>query len=221
MPVERNQPHEAATHAIEPITPDEPLFQDWLTARREYMERLGWHYGDDRDEYDNNPRTLHVIKRKGKEIMMGMRFTPISDIKESLSWSMLSEELKQQVDRKLPEVHENTWDVTRLVPGNAQGEEAAKAVLETYGAGLELTSLHSPDIPPRWFFVTTPKIVSFFKSRGADFQEIARGKNHPGDTEAVAVCYVDPVVPELAGPSDRRRVLGREALLWGMRQVQG
>ena len=193
LPPSNDSPQRVRTELITPL--DQEEFDKWLQLRQKYMEVQGWHYGDDHDRYDDDPRTLHVVKEREdtKDIMVGMRLTPCDSVEESLSLSMLSPKLQEQVRENLPGDMNNIWDLTRLIPGNLAKEEAVDVILETFGTGLAASLSRSPEgLPPQWIFATTPAFAAFFRRQGIDFIELARGKNKPGDTKDTVFCYARP-----------------------------
>lgn len=193
LPPSSDSPQTVKTELISPQ--DEEEFHRWLKVRQNYMEAQGWHFGDDHDRYDEDPRTIHIIKERetNKEIMVGMRLTPCDSVEESLSLGMLSPELQEQTRMNLPDGMNNIWDLTRLIPGDLTKDEAVDAILETFGTGLAVSTNRSPaDLPPQWIFATTPAFANFFRRQGINFIELARGKNKPDDTKDTVFCYAQP-----------------------------
>jgi N-acyl-L-homoserine lactone synthetase len=170
---------------------DEGLFREWLDRRQEYVERRGWRVGDDRDEYDANPDTLHVLMRKDETIFAGMRLTPASTPEETLSWSMLTPAMQEEATAHLPEPNgEAIWDLTRLVSTGTDRHETVDAFIQMFAVGLGLNQEVTPH--PRWFFTTTRPFFRMFKWKGIEFTPIVQGKISAADQYESVFCYIDP-----------------------------
>lgn len=170
---------------------DEDVFREWLEVRREYVEGRGWRFGDDRDEYDANPDTLHILMRKGESIFAGMRLTPAVVPEETLSWTMLTPAMQQEAAARLPEpTGETIWDLTRLVSTSGDVNENVDTFVQMFAVGLSLNQESAPY--PRWFFTTTKPFFRFFRRQGIEFTPVVQGKINAADDHESVFCYIDP-----------------------------
>jgi N-acyl-L-homoserine lactone synthetase len=175
---------------IERVTPEDPLFTEWLLARQMFMERQGWTSGNDMDAYDLNPQTIQLLNMNAGVIESGLRLTPHQTIEDTMSWSWLPDELKERALPNLPDAPHGVWDLTRLVPGDATPDRAAASLVELFGAGYELTKQEGND--PRWIFATTQPFLRYFQQQGIEFTPIVKGKFSANDKFNSVLCYADP-----------------------------
>lgn len=149
------------------------LQEEWLNTRQSYMEAMGWRNGNDYDDYDKDPATVHLLLQNDKDqITAGMRLTPRPSIESTLSWSMIP-----GLDSRIVEdINGPVWDLTRLVPGviDDNGERMA-AFAELFGAGL--ASNLQTDENPRWIFAITKPFLVAFKRYGIEFTPILGAEN--------------------------------------------
>ncbi|MEI6228863.1 MAG: hypothetical protein WCP11_02495 [Candidatus Saccharibacteria bacterium] len=141
----------------------------WMKLRRDYMDSdMDWHVENDYDDYDADPATLQLVMQdEHGEITAGMRLTPRSSIKDTLSWSMLPD----VSDDVLAGLDGPVWDITRLVPGNIEGRKQRMAAFaELFGAALAKTL--PLDDNPHWFFATHKAFISVFRHYGIEFTPI-------------------------------------------------
>ena len=202
-------PVERAIHRIEP---SDGLFPSWLTVRQAFMEQRGWHYGDDRDEYDHDPLTIQLLNLQGAEIESGLRLTYRPGIEHTMTWSWLPPELQEEARAKLPDTPQGVWDLTRLVPGNVTPDRAIATLVELFGAGYEVTRQYT--VSPRWGFATTVPFYRHFERQGIGFTPIVRGRFQPDDTYESVLCYADPMLRAqyLSGSDDRQHAMTRYAV---------
>lgn len=191
---------EAARHAMDaPLSlyltnpDDEDVFREWLDLRQEYVERQGWRFGDDRDEYDANPDTLHILMRRGESIFAGMRLTPAGTPEETLSWSMLTPAMQEEAAARLPEpTGEPVWDLTRLINTGAGMHENVDTFIQMFAVGLGLSQERTSH--PRWFFTTTKPFFRFFKLQGIEFDPLVQGRINASDEHESVFCHIDPAI---------------------------
>lgn len=177
--------------------------EEWLRVRDAYIQSQHWDASDVMgDSYDAIPETRHLVARhpETREIIAGMRLTPMADVEASLSWSMLSPQMQAEAKRHLPELETgNMWDLTRLItnPDLPRSDKmmAFEAVYALLGTGQEYT-VAADGTPPRWFFTTTLDFLETSGEGGITFHELARGiipNPRTGDEEPLtAFCYADP-----------------------------
>lgn len=169
--------------AGEAITSDQ--FSQWLVMRREFMERMGWHAGDDYDKYDADEGTIQLLQLEQGRVCAGMRLTPRRSIGETLSVSMLPQEVGAQLPPELLETGP-VWDLTRLVSEQPQDIRAALISFgELFGVGLG-RCLEAGDMQPRWVFSTTRGFYDVLSHFGIEFSVLSdsaeRGVRARGDT---------------------------------------
>jgi N-acyl-L-homoserine lactone synthetase len=170
---------------------DDGLFREWLDCRQKYVEKRGWHFGDDRDEFDANPDTQHILIRKGETIFAGMRLTPVAKPDESLSWSMLTPAMQEKATAYLPEPEgDPAWDLTRLVGTGTDKNETVDAFIQMFAVGLRLNQEVTAN--PRWFFTTTRPFFRMFKWQGIEFTPLVQGRINASDEYESVFCYIDP-----------------------------
>ena len=205
---------------IRRIDPSDGLFDSWLTVRQAFMEQRGWHYGDDRDEYDHDPLTIQLLNTRGTEIESGLRLTYRPDIEQTMTWSWLPPELQEAARATMPETPHGVWDLTRLVPGVVTPDRAIATMAELFGAGYEATRQYTAS--PRWVFATTIPFYRHFERQGIGFTPIVRGKFQPDDTHESILCYADPMLRTeyLWESDDRQHGMTRSAVERGRAGIQ-
>ena len=204
---------------------DREAFQDWLDLRKQFVDAQGWLEGaeSDFDRYDADPRTLHIVTMREGKIVSGLRLTPFDRPQDSLSWSMLTPEMKQEAAAKLP-IDEKVggWDLTRLVVGEGIGEmkELVQSFMEMLGAGYALTNKVEDD--PRWFFVTYQPFFMFFARQGIEFTALAKGQISENDPYECVLSYANPAerTEWLGNATGARFNANYESVIRGMKSVE-
>ena len=204
---------------------DGEAFQDWLELRKQFVDAQGWLEGaeSDFDRYDADHRTLHIVTTREGKIVDGLRLTPFDQLQDSLSWSMLTPEMRQEAESKLPAGEKiGGWDLTRLVVGDGVGEmkELVQSFMEMLGAGYALTSKIEDN--PRWFFVTYQPFFMFFARQGIEFTALAKGQISEGDPYECVLSYADPAerTEWLSNATGTRFTTNYESVIRGMKSVE-
>ncbi len=167
-------------------------FSEWLEARQAFMEMMGWKFGPDNDEYDEDPKTFHILNIKpGNHMQAGLRLTPRQSIDETLSFGMMPLHLKEEALLKVGNMGP-VWDLTRLVPGKAGLADPVGVFSELFAAGFAMIQQHY-DSDPRWIFATSAPFFDIFKDNGIEFTEVVRGRFNPDDSYDSVFCYADPL----------------------------
>jgi hypothetical protein len=206
---------------------DTEAFQDWLELRKQFVDAQGWLEGaeSDFDRYDADPRTLHIVTMREGKIVSGLRLTPFDRPQDSLSWSMLTPEMKQEATMKLP-IDEKIggWDLTRLVVGEGIGEmrELVQSFMEMLGAGYALTRKAEDDLDPRWFFVTYQPFFMFFARQGIEFTALAKGQISESDAYECVFSYANPAerTEWLGNATGARFNANFESVIRGIKSVE-
>ena len=204
---------------------DGETFQEWLELRKQFVDARGWLEGStsDYDRDDANHRTLHIVTMKEGRIVAGMRLTPFDRPQESLSWSMLTDEMKQEASAKLPiNGRWNGWDLTRLVVGDGIGDtkDIVQSFMEMMGAGYALTNKVEDD--PQWLFVTYQPFFMFFARQGVEFTSLAKGQISESDPHECVLSYVNTKARTewLSNTTNERFHENYESLVRGIKSVE-
>lgn len=204
---------------------DGNVFQNWLDLRKQFVDAQGWLEGSesDYDRYDADLRTLHIVTMREGKIVSGLRLTPFDRPQDSLSWSMLTDEMKQEALAKLPiEGKWSGWDLTRLVVGEGIGEvkEIVQSFMEMLGAGYALTN--KVDDNPQWLFVTYQPFFKFFARQGIGFSPLAKGKISERDNYECVLSYAKPAerTEWLRNTTDPRFSVNYDSVVRGIKSVE-
>lgn len=204
---------------------DSETFEEWLNLRKRFVDAQGWLEGNnsDYDRDDADPKTLHIVKKREGKIVSGMRLTPFERPQDSLSWSMLTDEMKQEASTKFPiNGRWNGWDLTRLVVGEGIGEmkELVESFMEMMGAGYALTNKVEDD--PQWLFVTYQPVFMFFARQGVEFTALARGQISESDPHECVLSYVntDARVEWLSNTTNERFRTNYDSVMRGAKSVE-
>lgn len=196
---------------------------EYRALRTQFVLEMNWFTedelpaGGDSDFYDqlNNPdapnvpdpekwHTSTIVGRDEKdgEIIAGARFTRIPSVERSLSWSMLSQEMKDQVPPEaLDELNEvadsgDLYDLTRLVnqlDGSAHQASIVMAMLKIFGAGVAKTCEGSKNVEDvTWVYTTTPEMHELLAGLGVQQDLLAKADipDATGKPEGVLFCSV-------------------------------
>ncbi len=145
---------------------------DLLLLRKNFVEGKGWVvYGpdkpDDRDEYDDNPTTIHVVSRttEGQPIA-ALRITPVESAAESLSYGMLRPEIQAEVDETnlLPKGDYAMFDMTRLVVDlDMERRVTIPEIANIIGVAEKQSVLHSGGKSVMWVFAVDGVFAKFLE----------------------------------------------------------
>jgi hypothetical protein len=204
---------------------DGETFQEWLDLRKQFVDAQGWLEGSnsDYDRDDANPKTLHIVTKREGKIVSGMRLTPFDQPQDSLSWSMLTDEMKQEASAKFPiNGRWNGWDLTRLVVGDGIGDmkDLVQSFMEMMGAGYALTNKVEDD--PQWLFVTYQPFFMFFARQGVEFTALAKGQISESDKHECVLSYVNTKARTewLSNTTNERFRANYDSVVRGMKSVE-
>lgn len=197
------------------IDPEHPLFGKFLDARGDFVKWKGWKAPesgeDDWDRFDDDLDTAHFVSvDKHGDIIAGLRLTPVDSIEESLSWTMLTDEMRAAAlaSGNVPDTEDQiVWDMTRLISGKKRlgprllSENIRKQytkirkieqIARLYGEGYSWT-VYSREQPPVWIFATEESYADVMEKYGAPITRIVSGRVDPEDDQDVVFGYIEPV----------------------------
>ncbi|MGV0626567.1 hypothetical protein [Mycolicibacter minnesotensis] len=200
-------------------TQNNTLLNELLLFRSDFIRQMGWRPAtrlNDIDHYDGTDATLHLGIRDldSEQLFAGLRLTPIAEVQESLSWSMLASNpamidsaRRHMIDGANTLARLNTvkeigtgllWDLTRLVnrlDSQADHARTLAGMLELFGVAHGIIrKRHSPHerLEIRWIFTTTEFLVFALKRVGVNVIVLADGHIRPEDNSKSYFCVVEP-----------------------------
>lgn len=145
---------------------------DLLDLRKKFVVSRGWlEYGpdrpDDRDEYDDNPATIHVVScsTEGQPIA-ALRITPVESVAESLSYGMLRPAIQAEVieSQLLPSGNYAMFDMTRLVVDpDMERRVTIPEIANIIGVAEKQSVLHSDGKTVMWVFAVDGVFAKFLE----------------------------------------------------------
>lgn len=184
------------------LSPEEPLFAEWLLARQKLVEDKGWNTpSGEYDRYDDNLRTKHLVLYDDTErLIFGMRLTPVESYNQTLSWEMVRpSNVHAQVELNgLIDPGQPVWDLTRLTPGkDVPYRLSSEAIPRLFGEGLRQCIVEGDD-DPTWIFTLDEKMAHWLKRQEVNFIELVEAIL-PGDTDVSIFGSIKPAhLAELA-----------------------
>ncbi len=155
---------------------------DLLDVRMRFVLSKDWlEYGtdrpDDRDIYDNNPKTIHVASRnaEGRPIA-ALRITPVEILTESLSYEMLRPEMQAEVAGSdlLPDGDYAMFDMTRLVVDpDISPRVSVPEIARIIGGAEKQSVLHSGGKLVMWIFAVDGVFAKFLERTGMTVHIVA------------------------------------------------
>ena len=145
---------------------------DLLDIRMKFVSSKGWfedgpNRPDDRDVYDNNPKTLHVASRNAENLpIAALRITPVEVLSESLSYAMLSPEMQAEVTGSdlLPDGDFAMFDMTRLVVDLDMSPRVyVPEIASIIGEAEKQSVLHSDGKRVMWIFAIDGVFAKFLE----------------------------------------------------------
>lgn len=191
----------------------------YLDARHKFVQEMGWlkDRENDLDVYDSNPSTFYCIRNKIDEksgaikFAAGLRLTRAGRIEDSLSFSMLAQNLDMQWqtfanawkdrDVRRAMLDGNLWDVTRQLgrrDGSISPREIRESIAKSFGAAIGATA---PTEDTVWFFVTTKELKDMLERNGVELKVLSKGyvslhdEPDPENGKPGRVSYVCATVP--------------------------
>lgn len=237
-----------------PVTHEQQrTLDDYRALRTQFVLGMNWFNeqdlpeGGDLDFYDRlndldepsvpDPESWHtttVVGRdeKSGEIVAGARFTRIPSVERSLSWSMLPQEMKDQVPRAaLEELNETAdgkdlYDLTRLVnklDGSAHQATIVMAMLKIFGAGVAKTCENAKNVDNvTWVYTTTPDMYELLSGLGVQQDLLAKADvpDATGEPEGVLFCSVKVMESLRNIQSDPNNAFAAKHIERGLREAQ-
>lgn len=200
-------PSKSPTH-LRRVHPGDAHFEEWLKARHQFMQRMGWQLNNEYDQYDDNPKTAHITVNDDEgRLITGMRLTPIDDYQHGLSWSMLERAPDMRDDviksREL-DVPLQVWDLTKLIQGetNVSSEVSQQAIARLFGEGLRISGANSVE-EAMWVFAITTPLFRWLSMNGLQLHALAQARIAPNDKSSSIFGYartIQDVKDSLASP---------------------
>jgi hypothetical protein len=161
------EPKRLSTVALEV---DDPRFDEWVRARKEFVVAKGWREDSDEemDIYDGDSITAQLVTYgENGELLFGMRLTPINKILNSLSWDMVKDStIHEQATEDAEKIQDQLWDLTRLVPGpDVPLSERANVIRKLFYDGLQYCKAQG-DADPVWFFALDKAMNAWIRRQG-------------------------------------------------------
>lgn len=180
------------------------LFGAYMMHRREFIRSMNWVSDSglesytDIDEVDRHPSSIYVLASLDEPIRdtanhrddlvfaAGMRLTPYGCIEDSLSYRMLEDapEMRDEMSRsplinKINKSKGTIWDITRLVPMQAEPAhrrveiaEIIDAVNRIIGGAATATGIEQNDT---WIFLVHQQFRDFLDNQGFKYAILADG----------------------------------------------
>ena len=200
-------------------TSNPKMLQESLALREDFVVRAKWFEPGHKewDMYDDNESTLHLAGRKevNSPLEVGMRLTPVrSSVGESLTWSMLNQDMAQQVNETQMDngisavnylnnlaINGNLYDLTRLVSGKITSMDdinyIKSSMMELFGVAAGAIRKEKMNDTEqlkdvRWLFATTDSMWSVLNDDlGVQMKVIAEGQVSEGDDFKTLLCLVE------------------------------
>lgn len=168
---------------------DDPRFDEWIDVRRAFVIEKGWRNEshEERDIYDDDAITAQLVTfGENNEILFGMRLTPISKIANSLSWDMVKDSsIHSQAAEEAEKLHEQLWDLTRLVPGpHIAPETRPEVIIELFYEGLRYCQ-EQGDPDPVWFFALDKGLNAWLRRERIDVTQLGSAKIGTDEVETL------------------------------------
>lgn len=165
------------------------LWADWLHLRREYVASQHWGTDLDPDWYDDDSATFHILHTDPRNrVLVGVRATLVPDIRQSLSWAMVSDEMRDQATRLLPDDAQDIWDITRLVHRTGVPVTHLADILVH---SATVTTDQDAGASGRWVCAMVPRLVQLCQRRNVAIAHLATGLVAPTDAEHTHLCLID------------------------------
>lgn len=194
--------------------PGNPLFQEYDNTRVKWVQDIykwlpPFHTDIDGLDVDESTRIVGVTRGldDGEEAFLGaMRLTPLEDLSDSLSWSMVEmifEERADEVREALLSIDgfENAlrqgkvYDITRAFPNLEYSEEAEETLLRLFGASKGYCDLaqgeHALPSDYYWIFTLNNTLKMFLAKHDIPFMEVAEDDADPNEWTRAKIMVVD------------------------------
>lgn len=177
---------------------------EWNDLREQFVQNRGWKPGcpEGQDRYDNDNATVHSIAVHNKEVVAGMRLTPVGSAEESLTIEMLKHNpsMQSEARQELETTPGIYYDLTRLVSIETNSDRnTKKAVIEGIGQmlgasfGLALQSHTANELDQIiWMYAVDEHFLDVLSAMGIQHRKIASGTVSSDDRYNTVVCVTHP-----------------------------